>query len=180
MDYLSGGKFSKCREIRYFLWERNGRIFAVGPRTCSGPSGSLGAPKKGAQDPAAKWAVIWTPAESPLFPPGPPWTILRSISPPFRRCLKPLTLFGPPVMIWPHETTSSAVDSSCNIFASRFFLIFFYLLLFHHRYYRFRLYHWDPINDRSIPEIARSEKKRNIYGNTMRQREDLKRIILQH
>ncbi|KYM88331.1 hypothetical protein ALC53_02813, partial [Atta colombica] len=36
------------------LWERNGLIFAVGPWTCSGPSGSLRAPKKGAQDPAAK------------------------------------------------------------------------------------------------------------------------------
>ncbi|EFN72917.1 hypothetical protein EAG_11208 [Camponotus floridanus] len=39
---------------RHSVWERNGLIFAVGPRTCSEPSGSLGAPKKGAQDPAAK------------------------------------------------------------------------------------------------------------------------------
>lgn len=67
MDYLEA-EGSKCRQIRHSVWERNGLIFAVGPRTCSGPSGSLGAPKKGAQDPAAKWAVIWTPAESLLFP----------------------------------------------------------------------------------------------------------------
>lgn len=130
------------------LWEQNGLIFAVGPWTCSGPSGSLGAPKKGAQDPAAKWAVIRTPAELLLSPSCPSWTILWDIPLLFHRCLKPLTLLGPQVMIWPHETTSSAVDSSCNIFASWLSFIF---SLFHRRYYRPCLYHWDPINDCPIP-----------------------------
>lgn len=111
------------------LWERSGLIFAVGPRTCSGPSVSLGAPKKGAQDPAAKWAVIRTPAESSLSPSAlrEPYSEVSLLLSSFRRRLKPLTLLGPPVMIWPHETTSSAVDSSCNNFASR--LLFFLFTL---------------------------------------------------
>lgn len=118
---------------------------------------------------------------SPL-PVGPPRTILRSISPPFRRRLKPLTLFGPPVMIWPHETTSSAVDSSCNIFASRLSLIFFISCFFIAAIIALVSITRTPSMTapflRSRAEEKERKKKRNTYGNIMRQREDLKHIII--